>query len=268
MCPQGGIDVAAFLAAARAKSADGAAAASAGIAALANYQPDAEEAQRLIYAQDGDQGEEAARPPAQSPLECLVRSLARIGVHGAAALLRQQHEAARFEAAAVAVGAVFLAASLNVADVDLLVPLADAGVAWEAIDESLKAFTSSVDEAEATSLGVRQTVQEAMRLEQWLLADEWLSRTPRVRGQDVPLITIRTQQLSRLTSPASLRVISCLLAEITKFELEGDHQMQLLAIPQHRLHTLHTELVSVLEDLLQMLHNLFGAGAAMNGRCI
>ena len=266
-CPQGGIDVAAFLAAVQAKSIDGVAAASADIAALANYEPDATEVQRLSYAQHG-QLPHVAPPPAPSPLECLQRALARIGLRGAAARLRRQQEAAIVAAGRAHVGALFLAASLNVANVDLLAPLADASVAWDAIDASLKAFTRSADEAEATSLGMRQAVQEAMRLEQWLLADEWLSRTPRVRGQDVPLITIRTQQLSRLTSPASLRVISCLLAEITKFELEGDHQMQLLAIPQHRLHTLHTELVSVLEDLLQMLHNLFGAGAAMNGRCI
>ena len=274
-CPQGGIDVAAFLAAVQAKSIDGVAAASADIAALANYEPDATEVQRLSYAQHGQLphlggdyaqlGEEAAPPPGASPLECLVRALASIGLHGAAAQLRRQQEAATVEAAAGAVGAVFLAASLNIADVDLLVPLADACVAWEAIDASLKAFTSSVDEADANSLVVRQAVQEAMRLEQWLLADECLSRTPRVRGQDVPhLIALRRQQLSRLTGE-----VRPLLAEITKDKVEGSSSSSSSSVtPQYRLHTLHTELVSVLNELLQMLHNLFGAGAAMNGRCM
>ena len=264
VCPQGGIDVAAFLAAVLAKSTDGAAAASADIAALANYEPDATEVQRLSYAQHG-QLPHVAPPPAPSPLECLQRALARIGLRGAAARLRRQQEAAIVAAGRAHVGALFLAASLNVADVDLLAPLADASVAWDAIDASLKAFTRSADEAEATSLGMRQAVQEAMRLEQWLLADECLSRTPRVRGQDVPhLIALRRQQLSRLTGE-----VSPLLAEITKDKVEGSSTRSSSSVtPQYRLQTLHTELVSVLNELLQMLHNLFGAGDAMNGRCM
>ena len=260
-CPQGGIDVAAFLAAAQAQNADGAAAASADIAALANYQPDDAEERRLHGAQhhydapdDGFPGPRNAReaidalPPPQSPLECLVRSLALVGLSrgmffeevglNVAAVMRQQQD---LEAAGRQ-GAMFLATSLNVNDLGLLAPLERTRVAWEAISVRLDAFTSTAYEAQA--------VREAMKLEQWLLADEWLSLTGRVRGgPDDLMITLRRESLADRTRD----LVGVLVAEAS--ENVGHTEF------------LHQTLVSELNTMLQMLHGAFGAGDAMNKRC-
>ena len=258
-CPQGGIDVAAFLAAAEAQNADGAAAASANIAALANYQPDDAEERRLHGAQhhyDDDglpvprNAREAvgALPPPQSPLECLVRSLALVGFSrgmffeeagdNVAVVMRQQQD---LEAAGRQ-GAMFLATSLNVNDLGLLAPLERTRVAWEAISVRLEAFTSTANEARA--------VREAMKLEQWLLADEWLSLTGRVRGgPDDLMITLRRESLADRTRD----LVGVLLAEVS--ENVGHTKF------------LHQTLVSELNTMLLMLHGAFGAGDAMNKRC-
>ena len=261
-CPQGGIDVAAFLAAAQARNADGAAAASADIAALANYQPDDAEERRLHGAQhhyydahdDGFPGPRNAReaidalPPPQSPLECLVRSLALVGFsrgmffeeagRNAATVLRQQQD---LEAAGRQ-GALFLATSLNVNDLGLLAPLERARVAWEAINVRLDALTST-----SHAVGA---VREALKLEQWLLADEWLSLTGRIRGGPENLmITLRRESLA----DRARDLAGALLAEAS--ENVG------------HIEFLHQTLVSELNTMLQMLHGAFGAGDAMNRRC-
>ena len=266
-CPQGGIDVAAFLAAAQAQNADGAAAASADIAALANYQPDDAEERRLHNAQvhydprdDGFPGPRNAReaidalPPPQSPLECLVHSLALVGFSrgmffeeagpNVAAVMRQQQD---LEAAGRR-GAMFLATSLNVNDLGLLAPLERTRVAWEAISVRLEAFIEGVWEPPSANEG--RAVQEAMKLEQWLLVDEWLSLTGRVRGgPDDLMITLRRESLAD-----------------RMHNLEG---VLLAEAPDNVGHTefLHQTLVSELNTMLQMLHGAFGAGDAMNKRC-
>ena len=273
LCPQGGIDVDAFRAAAQQKSAKTAGAASANIDALAHYQPDAAEAQRLQYFQAPNRPPgmlgyhmlmqhgllNAPQVPPATHLECLEQALDVVfrpvpenpdqvpqlpvlppnmpgidepgGVEAVEAVveavaeaavavpmvqqidlqrrvLDRQHQAA-FTQLRTDASATFLAGVLHVANLDLLPSLAELYAAWDTLghrehdlENDPARPPSQTSQGDADALRV---VREARCLEQWLLVDDWLPKTGRVRGRAAndPSITLGTQNIVMAASRIS-----------------------------------------------------------------
>ncbi|KAL1529396.1 hypothetical protein AB1Y20_000346 [Prymnesium parvum] len=267
VCPQGGIDVAAFLAAALSRSAAAATAAAADIASLASYQPDAQEMARLNQTQHDrlNNLREAFhwRRPATSPLDALVRALTRIGVSMRAGrprdvddLLRAQGQVEREQATRVA--ALFVATNLNLSHLDLLPELERARIAWDGIQKSLDAIASIEVVLSDDFFEVLRTTREALRLQQWLLADDWISSTGRVRSQAVPMIDVLRNELGDHVLSLSIE-----LHKVAKERVEGSSS-DVTTSP--RVWDLYHPLKADLHDLLEQLHAVVGAGAAMNNR--
>ncbi|KAL3906109.1 MAG: hypothetical protein SGPRY_010673 [Prymnesium sp.] len=279
-CPQGGIDVASFLAAARARNPTIAPAAADDIAALANYEPDVQERERLQHRQIRD------RPnprfivrnfhmcaPAHSHLQCLERALAAIGFGDFdhhrfierwfidEVFRRQQLHQAECDSQLKRVSAIFVATSLNLSDLELLPKLEETHTAWEAIRKRSKELVS-VEEALSDLSQVLMTLQEALRLEQWLLADAWLSQTGRVRGHGVSMITFRREMMSDL-----IQSLSDVLLKVAKERAEGSSSNSTNpSTDTQMICDLHKSLGDHLQEQLKQLHAAFGAGAAMNTR--
>lgn len=295
-CPQGGIDVASFLAAARARNPAIAPAAADDIAALANYEPDDQERQRLVGRQIRDQADTGymarnfhIRAPAPSHLQCLERALTTIGfgdfVHHRVCARRgigrrliherrpiegrfidevfrrqQLHQADR-DSESKRVAAIFVATSLNLSDLELLPKLKETYTAWEATRQRSKELVS-VEEALSDLSQVLMTLQEALRLEQWLLADAWLSQTGRVRGHGVSMITYRRDMMFDL-----IRSLSDVLLKVARERAKGSSSNSTNpSTDMQMICDLHKSLGDHLQEQLKQLHAAFGAGAAMNTR--
>jgi len=105
---------------------------------------------------------------------------------------------------------------------------------------------------------VLRTTREALRLQQWLLADDWISSTGRVRSQAVPMIDVLRNELGDHVLSLSIE-----LHKVAKERVEGSSS-DATATP--RILDLSKALQADLHDLLEQLHAVFGAGAAMNNR--
>ena len=216
--------------------------------------------------------------------------------------LRRQQKASR-ERVRTRVAATFVAGSLNLNDVELLESLEQTHRAWKAVvvpsglphgDQSVRSVPSYYrreDQHERATVAEPATartehpellahaivsdvevesvraVQEATRLECWLLVDDWLSLTGRVRRRtDDPMIDMRrgsvvvhVQKLNRLLDGLHRPGDS-------EWYSGGSSSTSDNAIDwgkiQSRLNMLRTDL----GELLQLLHGAFGVGAAMNNR--
>jgi len=163
--------------------------------------------------------------------------------------------------------ATFLAGVLQVASLELLPPLAEVCVAWEALgrrDHELENDParppSQTSQADAEVLRV---LREARCLEQWLLVDEWLPTTGRIRGRTAadPAIMLGTQNIAR-----QAHRISGMLTEKRSESEKGSSSHVGGKDYDYQLSVLRRGLEGELAALLQQLHRAYGAGAAMNKR--
>ena len=214
--------------------------------------------------------------------------MARISnVAGLEAELRRQHDVV-CEQARTHVAATFIAGGLNAIDITLLETLDRTRLAWEAVAVPTDTHTpagSPEDEAESvnllhpdlTKLGFVskddvdsiRAVQEAARLERWLLADEWLSlharQIRRVSTDDDMSQRIALRRVCVAENALKLNELLDKRRDEVRALMTGpgtDGSIAKGAI-LHRLKALRDDL----DELLRLLHGALGPGAAMNNRC-
>jgi hypothetical protein len=199
------------------------------------------------------------------------RALARIGVtdriyhyferpRNADDVLQEEAQA-ELRQLSTHVAALFVATSLNLNRLNLLLELERTRLAWQDIQKRLKQMARIKAALSEGFPQVLQTIQEAMRLQQWLLVDEWLSRTGRVRTQDINMIAMRRLKMGDL-----VLALSAKLVEAAKERGAGSSSNSKRTTATPMICDQHKWLAAHLHELLQQFHAAFGAGAAMNNR--